>query len=43
MNEALSAICLVVDERVFNRKDYPDFYDWVAESEIFVRADDTEN
>lgn len=27
LNDALTAICLVVDERVFNRKDYPDFKD----------------
>lgn len=41
LNDALTAICLIVDERVFNRKDYPDFYDWVGEKEIFVSADNT--
>lgn len=31
LNDALTAICLVVDERVFNKKDYPDFDTWVGE------------
>ena len=43
LNDALTAICLIVDERVFNREDYPDFYDWVKEQEVFVSADDTKN
>jgi len=43
LNNALTAICLIVDERVFNREEYPDFYDWVKEQEVFVRADDTKN
>ena len=29
LNDALTAICLIVDERVFNREDYPDFGDWL--------------
>ena len=29
LNDALTAICLIVDERVFNREDYPDFKDWL--------------
>jgi hypothetical protein len=41
LNGALTALCLIVDERVFNREDYPDFYDWVKEMECFVSADDT--
>ena len=28
LNDALTAICLIVDERVFNREDYPDFLSW---------------
>lgn len=31
LNDALTAICLIVDERVFNRKDYPDFEDWAID------------
>ena len=43
INDALTALCLIVDERVFNRDDYPDFDGWVVESEIFVSAKDEEN
>ena len=32
LNDMLSAIVFVVDERVFNRKKYPDFGDWVIEN-----------
>ena len=28
LNDALTAVCLIADERVFNREDYPDFRDW---------------
>jgi len=28
LNDALTAICFLVDERVFNKKKYPDFDDW---------------
>lgn len=31
LNDALTAICLVVDERVFNREDYPDFREWALD------------
>jgi len=29
LNNALSALCFIADERVFNRKDYPDFNDYL--------------
>jgi len=29
LNNALTAICLIVDERVFNREDYSDFEGWM--------------
>jgi hypothetical protein len=29
LNDALTAICLICDERVFNREDYPDFLDYI--------------
>jgi hypothetical protein len=29
LNDMLSAIVFIIDERVFNRKDYPDFGEWV--------------
>ena len=31
LNNALTAVCLIVDERVFNREDYPDFPEWQLE------------
>jgi len=33
LNDALTAICLIVDERVFNREDYPDFKEWFLQQE----------
>ena len=35
LNDALTAICLVVDERVFNREDYPNFKEWCLKHDIF--------
>jgi hypothetical protein len=32
LNDMLSAIVFIIDERVFNRKKYPDFEDWVIEN-----------
>jgi len=32
LNNALTAICFICDERVFNTKKYPDFNDWLLES-----------
>lgn len=29
LNQALTALSIICDERVFNRKDYPDFVDWL--------------
>jgi hypothetical protein len=29
LNHALSALCFLCDERVFNKKDYPNFVDWL--------------
>lgn len=34
LNDALTAVCLLVDERVYNRKDYPDFKDWVLNENV---------
>lgn len=33
LNDMLSGIVFIVDERVFNKKDYPDFSDWLMASE----------
>lgn len=32
LGDQLSAICFIVDERVFNREDYPEFEDWAADN-----------
>ena len=31
LNHALTALSIIVDERVFNRKDYPDFVNWLLD------------
>ena len=31
LNDALTAVCFICDERVFNVKDYPDFVDWLLD------------
>jgi len=30
LNDALTALCFICDERVFNREDYPDFIDYLV-------------
>jgi hypothetical protein len=34
LNSALTAVCFLADERVWDRETYPDFYDWAIELEI---------
>ncbi len=34
LGDQLTAVVFIVDERVFNRKDYPDFEDWVSNIDI---------
>ena len=36
LNDALTAICLVADERVFNREDYPNFEDWLGSRAVYI-------
>ena len=36
LNDALTAICLIVDERVFNREDYPNFNDWLGSDAVWM-------
>lgn len=31
LNNALTALCFICDERVFNREDYPDFVTWLLD------------
>jgi len=33
INEALTAVCFIADERVFNTDDYPEFWDFLAEQD----------
>jgi len=40
LNNALTAICFIVDERVFNKKDYPDFVDWLLNVKMYSDAKD---
>lgn len=35
LNNALTAICFIVDERVFNKENYPDFVDYVLNRNIY--------
>jgi len=38
LNDALTAVCFIVDERVFNREDYPDFLEWILSIKMFPEA-----
>lgn len=40
LNDTLTAICFICDERVFNRKDYPDFVDWLTDVKMYADAKD---
>ena len=39
LNDALTAVCFVCDERVFNRKDYPDLPDYLYGLNISTETD----
>jgi hypothetical protein len=43
LNDMLSAIVFIVDERVFNKKGYPDFGDWIMESHYSYLSDNMIN
>jgi hypothetical protein len=34
LNDALTAVCFLADERVFNYKDYPDFPEWIVMQDL---------
>lgn len=40
LGDQLTAIVFIVDERVFNRKDYPDFEDWVSTNIDYKEVED---
>ncbi len=43
LDEILTAICFICDERVFNRKDYPDFVNWLLDIKMYDKAKDEAN
>jgi hypothetical protein len=43
LNDMLSAIVFIIDERVFNRKDYPDYGDWVMTNHFSYLQDNMMN
>ena len=44
LNDMLSGIVFIVDERIFNKKDYPDFSNWLMSSKYaeLIRTFDTD-
>jgi hypothetical protein len=38
LNDALTAVCFICDERVFNKKDYPDFVDYIFDVKMYPVA-----
>jgi len=38
LNHALTALCFLCDERVFNRKDFPDFVDYIFDIKMYPEA-----
>lgn len=36
LNDAISSICFLADERVWNRKNYPDYDDWLTQNGYFL-------
>ena len=34
LNDALTAVCFLASERVFNYEEYPDFHDWIQTQDI---------
>jgi hypothetical protein len=38
LNNALTALCFLADERVWDYETYPDFYDWLSEVKMYPNA-----
>lgn len=38
LNDALTALCFIADERVFNKKDYPDIWDYIVDIKMYPDA-----
>lgn len=43
LNDALTALCFIVDERVFNYEDYPDFVKWLLDIKMYKEAKEEAN
>lgn len=43
LNHSLTALCFICDERVFNKKDYPDFKDYLKDTYTVNSADSDES
>lgn len=43
LNDALTALCFIVDERVFNYDDYPDFVKWLLDIKMYKEAKEEAN
>jgi len=39
LNNALTAVCFICDERVFNGKDYPDFVDYILDIKMYTKTE----
>jgi hypothetical protein len=40
LNHALTALCFICDERVFNKKEYPNFVDYILDIKMYPEARD---
>lgn len=38
LNNALTSLCFLLDERVFNKKEYPDFIDYIFNIKMYAEA-----
>ena len=43
LEDALTALCFIVDERVFNFEDYPDFVNWLMDIKMSPESKDEAN
>lgn len=43
LNDALTALCFIVDERVFNYEDYPDFVKWLLDIKMYKETKEEAN
>ena len=39
LNNSLTSLCFIVDERVFNKKDYPDFVNYLLKNGVYSNSE----